>query len=73
MKAVDIRTVTPDVLVDIRHIYIDENLDDEKRRQEFIRKVGNPYCYRVGNMIVKSSYTEGATLTERFRELVLTV
>jgi len=27
----------------------------------------------VGKMIVKSSYSEGSTLTERFQELVLAV
>lgn len=73
MRAVDIRTVEPESLVDITKIHIDEKLDGESRKEEFIRQVKNPYCYRVGNMIVKSSYSEGSTLTERFQELVLAV
>lgn len=73
MKAVDIRNIAPENLVDITGIHIDKSLEGEKRKEEFIRQVGNPYCYRVGNTIVKLSYSEGATLTERFQELVLAV
>jgi len=73
MRAVDIRTVEPESLVDIVKIHINENLEGEKRAEEFIRQVKNPYCYKVGKMIVKSSYSEGSTLTERFQELVLAV
>ena len=73
LRAVDIRTVKPENLVDITQIHIDENLEGKERAEEFIRQVKNPYCYRIGKMIVKSSYSEGSTLTERFQELVLAV
>lgn len=73
MRAVDIRIVKPENLVDITQIHIDENLEGKERAEEFIRQVKNPYCYRIGKMIVKSSYSEGSTLTERFQELVLAV
>ena len=73
MKAVDIRTVHPEELVDITKLSIDKSREGDDRKAEFIRQVKNPYCYRVGNIIVKSSYSGGATLTERFQELVLAV
>lgn len=73
MKAVDIRTVCPEELVDITKLSIDRSLEVDDRKAEFIRQVKNPYCYRVGNIIVKSSYSGDATLTERFQELVLAV
>ncbi len=73
MKAVDIRTVCPEELVDIIKLNINKSLEGDDRKAEFIRQVKNPYCYRVGNIIVKSSYSGGATLTERFQELVLAV
>lgn len=73
MKAVDIRTVCPEELVDITKLSIDRSLEGDYRKAEFIRQVKNPYCYRVGNIIVKSSYSGDATLTERFQELVLAV
>ena len=52
---------------------IDKSLEGDGRKAEFIRQVKNPYCYRVGKIIVKSSYSGDATLTERFQELVLAV
>lgn len=73
MKAVDIRTVCPEELVDITKLSIDKFLEGDDRKAEFIRQVKNPYCYRVGNIIVKSSYSGDATLMERFQELVLAV
>ena len=73
MKAVDIRTVHPEELVDITKLSIDRSLEGDERKTELIRQVKNPYCYRVGNIIVKSSYSGDATLTERFQELVLAV
>lgn len=73
MKAVDIRTVCPEELVDITKLSINKSLEGNDRKAEFIRQVKNPYCYRVGNIIVKSSYLGDATLTERFQELVLAV
>lgn len=73
MRAVNIRTVEPESLVDITQIHIDDNLEGGERVEEFIRQVKNPYCYKVGKMIVKSSYSESATLMERFQELVLAV
>ena len=73
MKAVDIRTVCPEELVDITKLSIDKSLEGDDGKAEFIRQVKNPYCYRVGNIIVKSSYSGDATLMERFQELVLAV
>lgn len=63
LRAVDIRTVKPENLVDITQIHIDENLEGKERAEEFIRQVKNPYCYMVGKMIVKSSYSEGSPPT----------
>ena len=57
MKAVDIRTVDPETLVDVTTIKIDESLSREERVAEFLRQVKNPYCFRVGNMIVKNVYS----------------
>lgn len=65
MKAVDIRTVNRDDLVDIRHVEIDRSLPKEERIQQFVKQIKNPYCFRVGDTVVKVSFTEnGPTLEE---------
>ena len=74
LQSVDIRTVKPEEVVDIQQIKIDEGLSQQEKRREFIRQVKNPYCFRVGKVIVKASYSgNGVSLNERFEELVMSV
>ncbi|MDD2979307.1 MAG: hypothetical protein PHN80_04975 [Hespellia sp.] len=58
MKQVDIRTVNADILVDIDEVEIDASLSKEKRMQQFIEKVKNPFCFKCNGMIVKTVYNE---------------
>lgn len=74
MKAVDVRTVDPETLVDVTKIEIDESLSKEERVAEFLRQVKNPYCFRVGNMVVKNVYSsDGVSLRERFEQFARTL
>lgn len=74
MKNIDVRTVDPETLVDVTQIQIDESLSREERVADFIRQVRNPYCFKVGDMVVKNVYSEdGVTLAERFEQLVRTL
>ena len=72
MKNIDVKTVDPETLVDITQIYIDENLPKEERIKEYIRQVKNPYCYKVGDIIVKTRYSEdsGLSISDCFAQLL---
>lgn len=74
MKAVDVRTVDPETLVDVTKIEIDTSLPKEERIKDYLRKVKNPYCFRVGDVVVKCSYSnDGVTIRDRFEQLVRTL
>ena len=74
MKAIDVRTVDPETLVDVTGIVIDESLSKEERKAEYIRQVRNPYCFRVGDVVVKNVYSnDGVTLQERFEQFARTL
>ena len=74
LQAVDIRTVKPEEVVDIRQINIAEGLSKQEQRKEFLRQIRNPYCFRVGNVIVKARYSEnGVSFNERFEELLMSL
>ena len=74
LQSVDIRTVKPEDVVDIQQIKIDDGLSQQEKQREFIRQVKNPYCFRVGKIIVKASYSgNGVSLNERVEELVRSV
>lgn len=69
MGSVDVRTVDRDSLVDVTQVHIDENLPKEERLKEFVRQVKNPYCFRIGNVVVKNVYSnDGVSLKERFEQ-----
>ena len=67
LKSVDVRTVDREKLVDIREVEIDRNLTAKERVREFIRQAGNPYCFKVGDVVVKTVFSEnGGSFEERF-------
>ena len=66
MRDVDIRMVDPDSLRDIRDVHVRTELPKRERMMDFIRQIGNPYCYRHGKYVVKISFTDTeVTLEER--------
>ena len=68
-KNIDVKEVNIDSLVDIRDIKIDMDLPKEKRMEEFVRQIKNPYCFRGGKIAVKVDFSEeGATFEERVEE-----
>lgn len=74
MKAVDVRTVDPETLVDVTTIKIDENMSKEERKAEYLKQVKNPYCFRVGDVVVKNVYSsDGVTLKDRFEQFARTL
>ncbi len=66
MRNVDIRTVDPATLRDIRDVKVNTDLPKRERILGFIRQIGNPYGYRHGKYVVKVSFTDtDVTLEER--------
>ena len=66
MQNVDIRTVDPAGLRDIRDVKVNTDLPKQERILDFIRQIGNPYCYRHGKYVVKVSFTDtDVTLEDR--------
>ncbi len=72
MKNVDIRTVDKEKLVDIRMVIVDNTLPLQDRILDFIEKLDNPYCFRVGDVVVKVEYEDtDVTFEQRFEKLLL--
>lgn len=66
MQGVDVRTVDPSDLRDIRDVKVNTDLPKRERILDFIRQIGNPYCYRHGKYVVKVSFSDtDVTLEER--------
>ena len=73
LEAVDVQTVSPDDLVDLKDIQIDPSLPKEERIASFIRQVKNLYCYKCGKIVVKVGFEEGTTLEEQLKTIFSTM
>lgn len=57
LKSVDIRSVDPAAVPDIGGIQIDTALPVEDRIRDAVRQMnGNPFFYRCGGILVKTSF-----------------
>ena len=71
LRDVDIRTVDRSQLVDLNSIEVDESRPVSERMEEFVRKIKNPYCFRIGNVAVKVVYNdEGPTFQQNLIDLI---
>lgn len=58
MKNIDLNTVDRDALVDIRDVKVNTALPKRERAIDFIRQIGNPYCYKHGKYVVKVGFSD---------------
>ena len=71
MKNVDIRTVDKSKLVNIDDVIININDKPEKKIQDYIRQVKNPYCFLCNGYAVKISFAENnRTIEDCFTEAI---
>ena len=70
----DFSDVDIEDLTDVRKIKIDKNLPQEKRQDQYLKQVGNPYLLRRGSMMIKVSFANnGLSMEQAFENLLLNV
>lgn len=57
---VDITAVNKEDLVDVSGLTFDTAIPREQRAAQVLRKVKNPYCFRVGDLGVKLEFLDNA-------------
>ena len=57
MKNANLATIDRDELVDIRDVKVNTSLPKRERAIDFIRQIGNPYCYKHGKYVVKVGFS----------------
>ena len=63
MRNMDIRTIDPATVPEIEDIQIDTDLSPEERIRDMLRQMnGNPFVYRCGDVLVKTSFAGSAPL-----------
>ncbi len=65
MRRVDIRTVNTATLMEIKNVNIDPNLPFKEKATQYLRQIGNAYCFRCGDVAVKVKHSQtGKSLTD---------
>ena len=65
LKKEDFHEISPEDATELKDIYIDKSLSTEERLMSLLAQTVNPYVYRVGNMVVKVSFSgSGRTLQD---------
>lgn len=60
-----------DSLIDIRNVKLDRSLGQAERVRSYLQQIKNPYCFKVGDIVVNVAYTEGgATLNDCFADML---
>lgn len=68
----NLATIDRDELVDIRDVKVNTSLPKRERAIDFIRQIGNPYCYRHGKYVVKVGFSDTeVSLEERLAGYIL--
>ena len=71
LKRANIKGVNPDALVDISEIEINTKQSVQKRVEEYVEQVHNPYLVRVGEYVVKIGYSDcKETLNDRMKQYI---
>ena len=71
LKRANIKEVNPDALVDISEIEINTKQSVQKRAEEYVEQVHNPYLVRVGEYVVKIGYSDcKETLNDRMKQYI---
>jgi len=72
MKDVQLDSVDADSLTDIKDVSVDRNLSKEERIAEFVRQIGNPYCFKCGKFVVKARFSDnGVSLEDCLQGILL--
>ncbi len=61
MKDVDITKVDRSSLCDLRKVHVKRELPVPERVADFIAQIGNPYCFMVGDTVVKLRFKNDGT------------
>ena len=64
MRDVDIRTVDKASLVDLKDVHINESLIGHERLLDYVRQIGNPYCYIYKGVVIKEKFSDNGKSLE---------
>lgn len=71
LRNADISACNADELVDLRSVEVNPKASLNRRTDDFIAQVGNPYLFRVDDVVVKVEFGDGKDFSEILTDVIL--
>lgn len=71
LRNADISACNADELVDLRNVEVNPKASLNRRADDFIAQVGNPYLFRVDEVVVKVEFGDGKDFSEILTDVIL--
>lgn len=71
LRNADISACNADELVDLRNVEVNTKASLNRRADDFIAQVGNPYLFRVDDVVVKVEFGDGKDFSEILTDVIL--
>ena len=71
LRNADISACSPDELVDLRCVRVNCKMPLKRRTGDFTAQVGNPYLFKVDDIIVKVEFGRGKDFSEMLTDIIL--
>lgn len=71
LKNADISACNADELVNLRNVKVNPKTSLNRRTDDFISQVGNPYLFRVDDVVVKVEFGDGKDFSEILTDVIL--
>lgn len=71
LRNADISACNADELVDLRNIKTNRKTALKRRTDDFIAQVGNPYLFKVDDVVVKVEFSGGRDFSEVLADAII--
>ena len=71
LRSSDVCACNADELVDLRDVKINRKMPSNSRMDDFIAQAGNPYLFKVDDVIVKVEFGGGKDFSEILTDVIL--
>ena len=71
LRNADVSACNADELIDLRNVKTNRKMPLNRRADDFIAQVGNPYLFKVDDVVVKVEFGNGKDFSEILTDVIL--
>ncbi len=71
LRDADISVCNAEELIDLRNVRVNKKIPLKRRTSDFVAQVGNPYLFKVDDIVVKVEFGGGKDFSEILADIIL--